>query len=116
MTRNKYGEVFLSAKGLTREFGYGDSKTIAVNNVDFEFHRGEIVSIVGESGSGKTTIAKMALGLLKPTGGEIFFEGRLRDISTYTKRRQYWRNIQAIFQGPFSTYNIFNRVDSVLLD
>jgi peptide/nickel transport system ATP-binding protein len=116
MTRNKYGEVFLSARGLTREFGYGDNNTIAVNNVDFEFHRGEILSIVGESGSGKTTIAKMVLGLLNPTRGEIFFEGKLRDISNYTKRRQYWQNIQAIFQDPFSTYNIFNRVDSVLLD
>ncbi|AEF81894.1 ABC transporter ATP-binding protein [Leadbettera azotonutricia] len=116
MTRNKYGDIFLSAKSLTREFGYGDNKTIAVNDVDFEFHRGEIVSIVGESGSGKTTLAKMVLGLLKPTKGEIFFEGKPRDISSYTKRRQYWQTIQAIFQDPFSTYNIFNRVDSVLLD
>jgi len=116
MVRNKYGEVFLSGKGLTREFGYGDNKTIAVNSVNFEFHRGEIVSIVGESGSGKTTLAKMVLGLLKPTAGEIFFEGKIRDISSYAKRRQYWQYIQAIFQDPFSTYNIFNRVDSVLLD
>lgn len=116
MTRNKYGEVFLSGKGITREFGFGDSRTVAVNSVNFEFHRGEIVSIVGESGSGKTTLAKMVLGLLKPSRGEISFEGKLRDISNYKKRRQYWRNIQAIFQDPFSTYNIFNKVDSVLLD
>jgi peptide/nickel transport system ATP-binding protein len=116
MTRNKYGEVFLSGRGITREFGFGDSKTVAVNSVDFEFHRGEIVSIVGESGSGKTTLAKMVLGLLKPSRGEIVFEGKPRDISNYKKRRQYWRNIQAIFQDPFSTYNIFNKVDSVLLD
>jgi peptide/nickel transport system ATP-binding protein len=110
------GEIFLSARSLCREFGFGDRKTLAVNAVDFEFHRGEIISIVGESGSGKTTLAKMALGLLKPTGGEIFFEGKPRDISTHRKRKLYWRNIQAIFQDPFSTYNIFNKVDSVLLD
>jgi peptide/nickel transport system ATP-binding protein len=116
MKRTSYGEVFLNAKGLRREFGYGENKTVAVNDVDFEFHRGEIVSIVGESGSGKTTIAKMVLGLLKPTAGEIDYEGKPRDISTYAKRRQYWQNIQAIFQDPFSTYNIFNKVDSVLLD
>ena len=116
MRRNKYGEVFLSAKGLTREFGYGDTKTIAVNNVEFDFHRGEIVSIVGESGSGKTTLAKMILGLLSPSKGEIFFEGKPRDISSHAKRKLYWQNIQAIFQDPFSTYNIFNKVDSVLLD
>jgi peptide/nickel transport system ATP-binding protein len=112
----KTGEVFLSARALRREFGYGDNKTVAVRDVDFEFHRGEIISIVGESGSGKTTVAKMVLGLLKPTAGEIFFEGKPRDISGYAKRRQYWQNIQAIFQDPFSTYNIFHKVDSVLLD
>lgn len=116
MKRNSYGEVFLSAKGLTREFKYGGHNTIAVNNVDFEFHRGEIISIVGESGSGKTTLAKMVLGLLSITRGEIFFEGKLRDISTHAKRRLYWQSIQAIFQDPFSAYNIFNNVDSVLLD
>jgi len=112
----KTNEVFMSGKNLTREFGHRDKKTIAVNNVDFEFHRGEIISIVGESGSGKTTLAKMILGLLSPTRGEIFYEGQPRDISTYAKRRLYWQNIQAIFQDPYSTYNIFSKVDAVLLD
>jgi peptide/nickel transport system ATP-binding protein len=110
------GDVFLSGKGLSRVFGTGKNRTVAVNQVDFEFHRGEILSIVGESGSGKTTLAKMVLGLLNPTGGEIIFEGKPRDISSQAKRRLYWQNIQAIFQDPFSTYNIFNRVDEVLLD
>jgi len=109
-------DIFLSGKNLIREFGKGNQKTIAVNNVDFEFKRGEIISIVGESGSGKTTLAKMILGLLNPTKGEIFYEGKLRDISSHAKRRRYWQSIQAIFQDPYSTYNIFNKIDSVLLD
>jgi peptide/nickel transport system ATP-binding protein len=113
---NKIGEVFLAGKDLVREFGYGDRKITAVNKVDFEFRRGEIISIVGESGSGKTTLAKMILGLLNITRGDIFYEGKPRDISSHAKRRIYWQNIQAIFQDPFSTYNIFNKVDSVLLD
>jgi len=112
----KQGEVFLSGENLVREFGHGANKTIAVNKVDFEFRRGEIISIVGESGSGKTTLAKMILGLLNPTSGQVFYEGKPRDISSHTKRRLYWQNIQAIFQDPFSTYNIFNKVDTVLLD
>ncbi|MDR2150601.1 MAG: dipeptide/oligopeptide/nickel ABC transporter ATP-binding protein [Spirochaetaceae bacterium] len=116
MIRKKVKEVFLSGTGITREFGHGETKIIAVNNVDFEFHRGEIISIVGESGSGKTTLAKMILGLLSLTRGEIEFEGKPRDIATQAKRRQYWQNIQAIFQDPFSTFNIFNKVDSVLFD
>jgi peptide/nickel transport system ATP-binding protein len=106
----------MQGKSLTRVFGYGASKTIAVNNVDFDFHKGEIISIVGESGSGKTTLAKMVLGLLTPTTGEINYEGKPRDISSHAKRREYWKDIQAIFQDPFSTYNIFNKVDDVLLD
>jgi peptide/nickel transport system ATP-binding protein len=116
MIRGKIGEAFLSARNLTREFGSGEGSTIAVNKVNFEFHRGEIISIVGESGSGKTTLAKMVLGLLNPSAGEIIFEGKPRDISTHAKRKIYWQNIQAIFQDPFSTYNIFNKVDDVLLD
>jgi peptide/nickel transport system ATP-binding protein len=115
-TPKKAGEVFLSAEGLTRIFGAGENKTIAVNNVDFEFRRGEIISIVGESGSGKTTLAKMVLGLLNPSKGLITYEGKPRDISSHAKRKLYWQNIQAIFQDPFSTYNIFNKVDAVLLD
>ena len=113
---NKIGEVFLAGKNLVREFGHGNNKTIAVNDVDFEFRRGEIISVVGESGSGNTTLAKMILGLLNPTRGEIFYEGKPRDISNHSKRRLYWQNIQAIFQDPYSTYNIFNKIDTVLLD
>lgn len=45
----------LSGRGVTKVFGFGDAKTVAVDHVDFDFHEGEFVSIVGESGSGKTT-------------------------------------------------------------
>jgi len=114
--RKTAGEVFLAGKNLIRVFGHGDKKTVAVDNVDFEFRRGEIISIVGESGSGKTTLAKMILGLLNPTSGQIFYHGQPRDISTHAKRRAYWQSIQAIFQDPFSAYNIFNKVDTVLMD
>jgi peptide/nickel transport system ATP-binding protein len=106
----------LSGKGLTKVYGFGRTKTLAVDKVDFDFYEREIVSIVGESGSGKTTLAKMLLGLLNPTDGEIYFQGNLRDIRSHKKKQEYWKNIQAIFQDPFSSYNIFNKIDSVLLD
>lgn len=106
----------LSGKGVTKIFGFGDKQTVAVDHVDFELHKGEFVSIVGESGSGKTTLSKMLLGLLNPTSGEIFFEGKPRDISTAAKKREYWKGIQPIFQDPFASYNIFHKIDSVLLD
>lgn len=110
------GNPCLSGRGVTKIFGFGRHKTIAVDHVDFDFHEGEIVSIVGESGSGKTTLAKMLLGLINPTEGEIYFQGKKRDLSSGKKKQEYWRNIQAIFQDPFSSYNIFQKIDSVLLD
>ena len=106
----------LSGRGVTRVFHAGKTTTVAVDHVDFDFHKGELISIVGESGSGKTTLSKMLLGLLEPTEGEIFFKGAPRDISTGAKKKEYWRGIQAIFQDPFSSYNVFHKIDSVLLD
>ena len=109
-------KLCLSGKNVTKIFGFGRSRTLAVDHVDFEFYEGEIASIVGESGSGKTTLAKMLLGLTSVTEGEISFLGQKRDISTRSKKKEYWKNIQAIFQDPYSAYNIFNKIDSVLMD
>lgn len=109
-------KVCLSGVGLTKVFGLGNQKTVAVDHVDFSFYEGEIVSIVGESGSGKTTLSKMLLGLISSTEGDIYFQGQKRDISSQRKKQEYWKNIQAIFQDPFSSYNIFRKIDAVLLD
>jgi len=106
----------LRGEGLTKVFGLGRQKTVAVDHVDFDFYAGEIISIVGESGSGKTTLAKMLLGLINPTEGTVYYHDQKRDISTHQKKQEYWRGIQAIFQDPFSSYNIFNKIDAVLLD
>ena len=108
--------ICLSGTGLTKIFGLGHQLCVAVDHVDFKFYQGEVVSIVGESGSGKTTLAKMLLGLISTTEGEIFFQGKKRDIHTQKLKREYWKNIQAIFQDPFSSYNIFNKIDSLFLD
>ena len=113
---SKKDDVILSAKGLTKIFGFGRTRTLAVDAVDIEISEGEVISIVGESGSGKTTLAKMLLGLINPTAGEIYFQGKLLDISTHRKKKRYWRSIQAIFQDPFAAYNIFNKIDTLLLD
>ena len=109
-------KLILSATGLTKVFGFGRSKTLAVDHVDINLYEGEVVSIVGESGSGKTTLAKLLLGLINPTEGEIYFQGKLRDIRSAKKKKEYWKNIQAIFQDPYSSYNTFQKIDAVLLD
>jgi peptide/nickel transport system ATP-binding protein len=116
MPMAKENELCLSGTGVTKIFGHGNRKTVAVDHVDFQFYQGELVSIVGESGSGKTTLIKMLLGLTNVTEGEIFYMGKKRDISSRAKKKEYWKGIQAIFQDPFSSYNIFNKIDTVLLD
>jgi peptide/nickel transport system ATP-binding protein len=113
---NTERKLCLSTSGLTKVFGLGRRKTVAVDHVDLSLYEGEVASIVGESGSGKTTLAKMLLGLINETEGEVYFQGNKRDISTHKKKQEYWKNIQAIFQDPFSSYNIFNKIDTVLLD
>jgi len=109
-------KIILSGSGLTKVFGFGRQKTLAVDHVDIDLSKGEVVSIVGESGSGKTTLAKLLLGLINLTEGEIYFQGKKRDISSSKKKKEYWKNIQAIFQDPYSSYNIFHKIDAVLLD
>lgn len=109
-------KAVLRTQDLTKVFGLGRNKTVAVNNVSISFYEGEVVSIVGESGSGKTTLAKLLLGLINPTEGEIYFQGQPRDIRSRKKKKEYWKNIQAIFQDPFSSYNTFQKIDAVLLD
>ncbi len=116
MSATNEKKACLSGRGLTKVFGLGQNRKVAVDHVDFDFYEGELVSIVGESGSGKTTLSKMLLGLISVTEGEIFFKGKPLDVSTAAKRRAYWHGIQAIFQDPFSSFNIFNKIDSVLLD
>lgn len=100
-------------KNINKIFGHGKSKVHAVNNVDFNINRGEIISIVGESGSGKTTLAKIILGLLNETSGEIFFEDKKRDLSSHKKRKAYWEKVQAIFQDPFASFNRFYTVQKL---
>lgn len=109
-------EACLSGTNLTKIYAFGKSRTVAVDNINFCFNAGQVVSIVGESGSGKTTLAKMLLGLTSVTSGQIHFRGKPLDISSPRKRKQYWKSIQAIFQDPYSSYNIFTKIDDVLLD
>ena len=76
----------------------------AVKGIDFEIGSGEIVALVGESGSGKTTTARTLLGLQRPTGGRVLFEGA--PLPTSGKAlREYRRQVQLVFQDPTSALN-----------
>ena len=74
----------------------------AVNDVSLRLYRGETLGLVGESGCGKSTLAKMLLGLLEPSSGNVLFNGREVDPS---ERKEHARHIQPIFQDPYSSLN-----------
>jgi peptide/nickel transport system ATP-binding protein len=74
----------------------------AVDDVSLRLYRGETLGLVGESGCGKSTLAKMLLGLLAPTSGNVLINGQEVDP---TERRAHARHIQPIFQDPYSSLN-----------
>ena len=103
----------LELRGLKKYFPIGSAipliqkrKTVkAVDGVDLTIARGETLAIVGESGSGKTTLGRVALGLQKPTAGEVWFDGaKLTDRSAEEQRRLR-RKMQIVFQDPFGSLN-----------
>jgi peptide/nickel transport system ATP-binding protein len=83
-------------------------------SLSIDGERPGITAVVGESGSGKTTMARMLLGLEFPSSGEVLYRGTdLRRLSS-AERREFRRNVQAIFQDPFGVYNAFYKIDHVL--
>ena len=71
-------------------------------------------AIAGESGSGKTTMARLLLGFIKPSEGQILYKGVDLAKMDRGQRREYRREVQPIFQDPFEVYNPFYKVDNVL--
>ena len=111
--------TLLEVRNLTKVYESGfirKRRIIAVNNISFDIKEGEVVSLVGESGSGKTTTAKMILRLLPPTSGIIKFQGKdiWRDIKSKNELKAYWKEVHAVFQDPYASYNPFYTVDRVL--
>ncbi|WP_297512908.1 ABC transporter ATP-binding protein [Thermococcus sp.] len=105
----------LKVEHLTKIFtsGFiGGFEIRAVDDVSFTIKKGEIVSLVGESGSGKTTIGKLILRLIQPTSGRILFEGKdILQMSKKELRENYYRQVQAVFQDPFASFNPLHPVD-----
>ena len=89
----------------------------AVDGVTFDIRKGETFALVGESGSGKTTVARMVVGLLPPTSGDVVIDGvSMTDPRQAQARRRLRRRIQMIFQDPYASLNPRFRVDDIIAE
>lgn len=95
--------MLLTVENLSKE--YIKKKTL--NNVSFSMEKGEILGMLGKSGAGKSTIGKILLQLSRPTTGTILFEGKA--LSEVPRR-----DIQAIFQDPYSALNPSLKIGEIL--
>jgi len=117
----KNNEKLLIIKDLTKIFtlggGFLREKLVAVNKACFEVNSPEVFTLAGESGSGKTTLARMILGFIEPTYGNIFYKGK--DVTRIKDRKDkmwFMKEVQSIFQNPFDTFNPLKKIDSYLYE
>ena len=103
--------VVLEAKGLTKAFG----GVVAVDDVSFQLHRGELLALIGPNGAGKSTCFNMLMGQLPPTSGEVFLSGeRINGLSP----RQIWRKgVGRTFQitATYTSMTVVENVQMALL-
>jgi len=98
--RVEAAEPLLRARGLVVDYG----RTRAVDGVDLEVGRGEIVALVGQSGSGKTTLARTIIGLRKPSSGRVIFDGA--EVPRNGRAlKAFRRQVQLVLQDPASALN-----------
>ena len=121
-------DPFLTVTGLTRRFDVSkpwlnrvlereDRQFLtATADVSFSINKGETFALVGESGSGKSTIAKMIVGLLIPSAGQIAIEGQGIDPANPIAMRALRRRMQMIFQDPFASLNPRWRVGDIIAE
>ncbi|HEX6802922.1 MAG TPA: ATP-binding cassette domain-containing protein [Terriglobales bacterium] len=115
--------ALLEIRHLTKIFPTGDSSfraspggVRAVDDVSLDIQAGETLGLVGESGSGKSTLGRLALRLIEPTSGSVRFDGHDLLCAGRSELRQLRRDMQIIFQDPFSALDPRMRVGDLVAE
>ena len=108
-------EVLLSLRHVDINFGKGENRVRAVQDVSFDIYKGETFSLVGESGSGMTTIGRAVIRANTCSNGEILYKGvRISGKIPHSLDREIIRNIQMVFQDPAASLNERATVDYII--
>lgn len=116
---------YVTASPLTKDFTtekrtfWGKAGTFrAVDIPGLSIKRGEVLGLVGESGSGKSTLGRMMTGLVQPSSGDVTYSdhGPLTDVRSRAARKALRRDVQVVFQDPYSSLNSRMRVNHILAE
>ncbi len=108
--------ALIEARDVFCHFGPARRRVRAVDGINLSVNPGETLGIVGESGCGKSTMAKLMLGLEKSTGGEMLVNGRSMSTLRGPAYQSYRRDVQAVFQDPYSSLNPRMKIGQAMVE
>ena len=108
--------ALLEVESISKSYPSSSGAALVVDGVSFTIARGQTLGVVGESGSGKSTVARMVLGLIEPTAGEVRFDGTSVAGARGARLRRMRRRMQPVFQDPYAALNPRMRVEQILCE
>ncbi|TBR41760.1 ATP-binding cassette domain-containing protein [Marinomonas agarivorans] len=90
---------------LYQQQGYKNPHVHALNGINLSIEKGEALCVVGETGCGKSTLARVLMGLIAPSKGQIYYQGQRIDNLTHNERMPFRKSMQMIFQNPYTSLN-----------
>ncbi|MFD5824135.1 ABC transporter ATP-binding protein [Lentzea sp. NPDC060358] len=106
----------MELQDVRQVFRRGGKEVHAVNGVSLSVGKGETVAVIGESGSGKSTLGRVALGLIKPTSGDVVFDGVALGSLSKKEMRALRSRIQVVFQEPYESLNPRIKVGDIVAE
>ena len=109
-------QPLFEVKDLQKFFRSGKAVTKAVDGVSFNIYPGEVLGVVGESGCGKTTCGRTVVGLYEKDGGQVLYKGEDVHAMRGARRARFCREVQTIFQDPYSSLDSRNHVCDLIAE